>query len=89
VWRVDLAHYAWSSPTLVKDPDGRSYLLQAEITGLVRLFDARDGAEVARIDLPGEVEASPAVLEDHFVLGARHDTIYGLRIVGAQSPVPQ
>lgn len=89
VWRVDLSHYAWSSPTLVKDPDGRSYLLQADITGLVRLFDARDGTEVARLDLPGEVEASPAVFEDRFVLGARNDTIYGLRIVGAQGPVTQ
>jgi hypothetical protein len=30
------------------------------------------------------VEASPAVFEDRVVLGARNDTIYGLRIVGAQ-----
>ncbi|MEW6432970.1 MAG: PQQ-binding-like beta-propeller repeat protein [Myxococcota bacterium] len=84
VWSLDLPHYAWSSPTLVKALDGHSYLLQGDIRGLVRLFDARDGREVARIDLPGEVEASPAVFEDRVVLGARNDTIYGLRIVGAQ-----
>jgi outer membrane protein assembly factor BamB len=89
VWRVDFPHYAWSSPTLLKDADGHSYLLQGDITGLVRLFDARDGREVARVDLPGEVEASPAVFEDRVVLGARNDTIYGLRIVGSAPPSTQ
>lgn len=83
VWRVDLEHYAWSSPTLLKDPDGHSYLLQADIKGTVYLFDARDGREVTRVSLPGEIEASPAAFGDRIVLGARNDTIYGLRIEGA------
>jgi len=81
-WRVDLPNYAWSSPTLVKDPEGHSYLLQADIKGVVHLFDARDGHEVTSLKLPGEIEASPAVFEDRVVLGARNDTIYGLRIRG-------
>lgn len=84
VWRVDLPFYAWSSPTLLKDADGRSYLLQTDISGLVRLFDARIGYEVARLKLPGEVEASPAAFGNMVVLGARNDTIYGLRVVGAR-----
>jgi hypothetical protein len=84
VWRVDLPNYAWSSPTLLKDAGGYSYLLQGDIKGNVHLFDAHDGREVASLKLPGEIEATPAVFEDRIVLGARNDTIYGLRIVGGE-----
>lgn len=90
VWRIDLPHYAWSSPTLLKDPDGHTFLLQGDIKGTVHLYDARDGREVASLALPGEIEASPAAFGDRLVLGARNDTIYGLRIVGGPvEPAPE
>lgn len=80
VWRFELPHYAWSSPTLLKTRSAKSYLLQAGIGGLVRLLDARTGREVTHVQLEGDIEASPAVFNEHVVLGTRADRIYGLTI---------
>lgn len=84
VWRFELPQYAWSTPTLVKDEDGESYLLQGGIGGLLRLIHARSGKEVASLKLSGDIEASPAVFEDRVVLGTRSDRIHGIRIVGSR-----
>jgi len=81
-WRVVLENYSWSSPTLVHDPDGKSYLLTGGLDGVVRLLDARSGREVTFVKLNEQIEASPAVFDDRLVLGTRSDRIYGLRIVG-------
>jgi outer membrane protein assembly factor BamB len=81
-WRLTLEHYSWSSPTLVRDPDGKSYLLTGGLDGTVRLLDARSGREAAHVKLNEQIEASPAVFDDRLVLGTRSDRIYGLRIVG-------
>lgn len=86
VWRFELPQYAWSTPTLVKDEDGESYLLQGGIGGLLRLLHARTGREVASVKLSGDIEASPAVFDDMLVLGTRSNQIHGVRIVG-QGPV--
>jgi len=85
VWRFELPQYAWSTPTLVKDPDGVSYLLQGGIGGVLRLLHARTGREVASLKLSGDIEASPAVFDDMVVLGTRSDRIHGIRIVGAKA----
>lgn len=82
VWRIELPQYAWSTPTLVKDADGESYLLQGGIGGLLRLIHARSGREVASLKLSGDIEASPAVFDDMLVLGTRANQIHGVRIVG-------
>jgi hypothetical protein len=82
VWRFELPQYAWSTPTLIKDEDGESYLLQGGIGGLLRLLHARTGREVASLKLSGDIEASPAVFEDRIVLGTRSDRIHGIRVVG-------
>jgi hypothetical protein len=84
VWRLPLAQYAWSTPTLVKDEDGTSYLLQGGIGGVLRLVHAPSGTEVASLKLSGDIEASPAVFDDLAVLGTRSDRIHGVRIVGAR-----
>ncbi len=83
VWRLALPQYAWSTPTLVKDEGGTSYLLQGGIGGLLRLVHAASGREVASLKLSGDIEASPAVFDDVVVLGTRSDRIHGVRIVGA------
>jgi len=84
VWRFELAQYAWSTPTLVKDEGGESYLLQGGIGGVLRLLHARTGREVASLKLSGDIEASPAVFDGMVVLGTRSDRIHGIRIVGAR-----
>jgi outer membrane protein assembly factor BamB len=80
VWKVDLPHFSWSSPTLLTSASGKSYLLQGGIDGVVRLLDARTGVEVAHVQLEGGIESSPAVFNEHVVLGTRADRIYGLTI---------
>lgn len=82
VWKVELPHYSWSSPTSVRTPSGRTYLLQGGIGGEVRLLDARTGATAASVMLQGDIEASPAAFGDRVVLGTRGNRIYGLTIRG-------
>jgi outer membrane protein assembly factor BamB len=80
VWKLELPLFSWSSPTLLTDESGKSWLLQGGIGGVVRLIDARSGRQVAQVQLVGDIEASPAVFGDMFVLGTRADRIYGVRI---------
>ncbi len=82
VWRSELPHYSWSSPTAVHTPSGHTYLIQGGIGGVVRLFDARSGAIVASVKLRGDIEASPAVFDDRIVLATRGNRIYGLVVKG-------
>ncbi|MBK7864538.1 MAG: PQQ-binding-like beta-propeller repeat protein [Archangiaceae bacterium] len=82
VWRFELPLFSWSSPTLLTDVTGKSWLLQGGIGGVVRLLDARSGKQAAQAQLVGDIEASPAVFDDRIVLGTRADRIYGLRVRG-------
>lgn len=88
IWKVELPKYSWSSPTLLRDTTGKSWLLQGSIGGWVQLFDARTGHEQARVRLKGDIESSPAAFDDRVVLGTRDDAIYGLRIVGDEPVKP-
>lgn len=80
VWRFELPNFSWSTPTLLKDAAGKTWLLQGEIGGVVHLIDARTGVEAARVKLEGDIESSPAAFDDYVVLGTRANRIYGLRI---------
>ncbi len=82
VWRVTLARYSWSTPTLLTDEDGKAWLLHGASDGRVRLYDARDGREAAQVKLTGAIEASPAVFNGRAVLGTRGNRIYGIDITG-------
>lgn len=84
VWKHELPYFSWSSPTLLTDASGKSWLLQGGIGGFVQLIDARAGTTVASAQLVGDIEASPAVFEDRAVLATRGDRIYGLRIRSEQ-----
>ncbi|MBL9037409.1 MAG: PQQ-binding-like beta-propeller repeat protein [Archangium sp.] len=79
-WRLPLAAYSWSSPTLLTARGGKRYLLQGGIGGTVRLLEAATGKQVAKLKLEGDIESSPAVFDDLAVLGTRGDRIYGIRI---------
>ena len=82
VWRVELPHFSWSSPTAVRTRSGHTYLVQGSVDGEVRLLDARTGATTASVRLQGAIEASPAAFGDRIVLGTRADRIYGLLVRG-------
>ena len=79
-WTFHLPRYSWSTPTLLTDEDGRTFLLHAGIGGVVRLLEARTGREVASLTLTGDVEASPAVFNGRAVLATRGNRIYGIDI---------
>lgn len=79
-WRVELPKYSWSTPTLLSTPSGRVYLLLGGIGGVLRLFEATTGREVASLKLVGDIESSPAVFEGRIVLGTRGNRIYGIDI---------
>jgi outer membrane protein assembly factor BamB len=83
MWRHPLKRFSWSSPTLVRDGEGHTWILQGDISGSLRLLDARDGREVTSVKLHGQIEATPAVFDDMIVLGTRQSRIFGVRIVGA------
>ncbi|PZR18314.1 MAG: pyrrolo-quinoline quinone [Archangium gephyra] len=80
VWRVLLAQFSWSTPTLLTDEDGHAWLLHGGIGGRVRLHDARTGKEVASVQLQGDIEATPSVFNGRAVLGTRANRIYGIDI---------
>ncbi len=80
VWRVLLAQFSWSTPTLLTDEDGHAWLLHGGIGGRVRLHHARTGKEVASLQLQGDIEATPSVFNGRAVLGTRANRIYAIDI---------
>ena len=80
IWRRPLKHYAWSSPTAVRDEDGHTFFLQGDISGALHLIDALDGKIVNTLKLDGGVESSPAVFGDTAVVGTRGGHIWGIRL---------
>lgn len=79
-WRYEFPLFSWSTPTLLTDEDGHAWLLHGGIGGVVRLLEARTGLEVARLQLEGDIESSPAVFNGRAVLGTRANRIYGIDI---------
>jgi outer membrane protein assembly factor BamB len=80
IWRRPLKHFAWSSPTAVKDEEGHTFFLQGDISGAFQLIDARTGEIVDALHLDGGVESSPAVFGDTAVVGTRGGHIWGIRL---------
>src|SRR5699024_9124759 len=68
VWQRPLKHYSWSSPTAIVGEDGRSYLLQGDISGRLHLLEGRTGALLHSVRLEGGIESSPSVFESTAVL---------------------
>ena len=79
-WRYEFPLFSWSTPTLLTDEDGHAWLLHGGIGGVVRLLEARTGLEVAKLQLEGDIESSPAVFNGRAVLGTRANRIYGIDI---------
>jgi outer membrane protein assembly factor BamB len=80
VWQLDMAHYSWSSPTVIYAGNGKPFIVQCDSEGGVFLIDARDGAVLDSLTLNGNVEGSPVLFEDMIVVGTRGQKIYGIRI---------
>ena len=80
-WKADMDAYAWSSPTVVYDGDGKGYVIQADSKGKIVLIDGATG-EILNTLRPTETnfEASPAVFGNMLVVGCRGQLIFGIRL---------
>lgn len=80
IWKKALNHYCWSSPAAVYSEDGNSYIIQFDSGGYALLLDGKTGAELNKISVGVNVEASPAVFNDMLVVGTRGKKVYGIKI---------
>ena len=75
------AVYAWSSPVCVYDENGSGVVLYCSCGGRMYMLDGITGREECSFELSeGALEASPAVYQDHAVIGTRAGKIWGLKI---------
>ena len=80
VWRMDMAHYTWSSPVAVYDSGRNGYLVVCDTAGDCVLIDGSNGTRLNSVSLGGLIEASPVVYENMLVVGTRGKQICGVRI---------
>ena len=80
IWEMSTGGFAWSSPTLAFDEDGRALLFQNNSNGDLKMIDALTGEKLTSIDLGSNVEGSPAIFGDTMVVGTRGRKIYGITI---------
>lgn len=83
IWKVPLPEGAVSSPVAVYAPDGRARVIQADLSGKLRLINGVTGQVISTLDLGGTVEGSPAVYNDVLVIGTSsrdNNRMYGIRI---------
>lgn len=79
-WRLEMDHYAWSSPVAFYTEDGTAYVVVCDSAGNATLLSGADGTVLDSLYLGGLVEASPAVYEDMLVVGTRTKEICGVKI---------
>lgn len=80
LWEKIMPRYGWSSPVAVYTPEGKSYLIVSDSGGYMHLIRGTDGEILHRINLGGNIEASPAVYGNILVVGTRGQRVYGIRI---------
>ena len=80
VWRLDMHNYAWSSPVPVYTPDGKGYVVVCDSMGYMFLVDGSTGRQQYLLELGKLVEASPAVYNNHIVVGLKAGPIVCVEI---------
>lgn len=71
VWEYKTNSYMWSSPVALYTESGKSYIFQADASGVCYLLDGATGKEVDRYDVDVTVEASPVAFGNKIMLGSR------------------
>jgi len=79
VWKFALPTFAWSSPHLMKTVTGTEYIAQGDGSGNVFLL-SEAGKELSKVKLNGNIEMSPAGLNDNIIYGTRAGTFYNLKL---------
>ena len=80
VWKRHLEAYSWSSPVDFKSDDGKTYMILCDFLGNMHLIDPKNGEDLDKISVGGNVEASPSIYNDMVVVGTYAKKIYGVKI---------
>ena len=80
VWETTLKRYVWSSPAGVYTEDGKGYFILCDSAGNASLYNGATGEAVTKINLGSNIEASPVVFENMFVVGTRGQKVCGIKI---------
>ena len=78
VWKLSSPNYSWSSPVAVYDKEGKGYICFCNSAGRLDLIDGLTGEVLDTMNLGSNVEASPAVFNNKFVVGTRGCKIFGI-----------
>ena len=80
VWEHS-SYYAWSSPVCVYDSEGNGNVIYCDSVGNMFLIDGKTGTELNSINLDdSNIEASPAVYDNHVIVGTRGCNICGIEL---------
>ncbi|MCR4883658.1 MAG: PQQ-binding-like beta-propeller repeat protein [Clostridiales bacterium] len=82
-WSRPLSSYSYSSPVAVYNEEGKGWIIQASHSGVMELLDGLTGAVVSRLQIDGEINASPAVYKSTLVIGTQGkgtSSIYGISL---------
>ncbi len=79
-WRIEMPHYAWSSPVDVYTETGDAYLIQADSIGNLHLIEGTTGEMKDVINLGANIEASPAVYNNHIIVASRGGSIFAIKV---------
>lgn len=84
VWANELSSYGYSSPVAVYSKDGtKGWIIQADASGKLTLFNGKTGEVVSSLKLEGTIEASPAVYNNMLVIATTEKNanyIYGVKL---------
>jgi len=79
-WKLELAHYAWSSPLDMYDREGNLYIFLADSRGHVMLIDGATGTVMFQKKIADLFEASPVAFNNRIVIASRPRKIFCLEV---------
>ena len=83
IWEHKFSAEAVSSPVAVYNQAGDAFIIQADQSGVLHMFEARSGVHLSQLDLGGEILGSPAVYRDILVIGTcsrDNAKLYGIQL---------
>ena len=80
VWEQTMPNYCWSSPVAVYTEDGKGYIVICDSAGRTTLRKGTTGEVLSTLSLGSNIEASPAVFENTYVVGTRGQKVYAVTI---------
>ncbi|MCC8048664.1 MAG: PQQ-binding-like beta-propeller repeat protein [Oscillospiraceae bacterium] len=80
VWEHENSVYTWSSPVCVYNSDGTGVVIYCSYGNTMFMLDGHTGEVLSTCNVQGGAEASPAVYENHIVIGIRQCKIWGIEL---------